>query len=650
MKMNKGLLVAGIIVLVFGLFSWFNGLPHNSSAAVTTINDYVLYGIDNTSGELIRYPMDTGTLTSIGTVQLSNGTVLTGIEATAYVPRNSKIFAFWSDPSDSVSKLVYVNTSTAQATIVGQNLGEGMVTGAAAVKTGGVNMLLAADEQTPMSDIRAYGIYAIQETDDVDFNINGDDVEPSEDYAADVTVLGAAITASGTYDVPVTMKLTVNGTALEPFGTFTLPVNGNVNDQMNPRHYVLPSIYPTGSHISIMARSWLKIDRSYDGTSNSHWNGYMTVDSSQSSPNVITLRDGDAVPNIPAFLDQASIMQFIQKYIDTSTNTMDLNKNQAIYLFELGTTNLNSPAADFQDLVVLVTLAKDPSDLDGDHTEQVPIDGHLDIDRDHDDHHHDSDHDHDDHHHDSDHDGDDHDDHNEFLARLPNGDAIESEDLDDDSQVNGNGDYYNGSVLSVRINPEGTGTQNTLMVDGQAYPIDNTKAYIISGNGLTARIYNDLVTNGKPEGHWWVEVHASSADIEDDDEANSGDDTISHLVKVDPKDGTTVKIMALTRHYDSLAATSPDMFYATSGSQLFRIDPVALTETLVGSFIYTDLSSMEYGMTDLYGYTITSSLLAPVNDQTGALNGIAANIGVNNLGSIIFVRAADDVALGALFD
>ena len=42
---------------------------------------------------------------------------------------------------------------------------------------------------------------------------------------------------------------------------------------------------------------------------------------------------------------------------------MVLSKNQAIYLFELGTTNTGSSAFDLQDLVVLVTLAVDPNDL-----------------------------------------------------------------------------------------------------------------------------------------------------------------------------------------------------------------------------------------------------------------------------------------------
>jgi len=50
--------------------------------------------------------------------------------------------------------------------------------------------------------------------------------------------------------------------------------------------------------------------------------------------------------------------------VDTATRRIKLLENQAIFLFEIGTTNLNSSAADFQDLVLLVTLARDPSYLE----------------------------------------------------------------------------------------------------------------------------------------------------------------------------------------------------------------------------------------------------------------------------------------------
>lgn len=75
--------------------------------------------------------------------------------------------------------------------------------------------------------------------------------------------------------------------------------------------------------------------------------------------NVKTLVNGEAVPNISAFDDQSSLADYLVEYIDTTTNTMALGNNQVIMLFELGvnvSTNPNSSAADFQDLIVLLTI------------------------------------------------------------------------------------------------------------------------------------------------------------------------------------------------------------------------------------------------------------------------------------------------------
>ena len=70
------------------------------------------------------------------------------------------------------------------------------------------------------------------------------------------------------------------------------------------------------------------------------------------SKHVYVLREGDAVPDIDGFLDQGNVVSFLTDYIDN--NKINIGKNDVIYLFELGTTNTKSAAADFQDLVVLV--------------------------------------------------------------------------------------------------------------------------------------------------------------------------------------------------------------------------------------------------------------------------------------------------------
>ncbi|NNF41950.1 MAG: hypothetical protein HKN62_02695, partial [Phycisphaerales bacterium] len=87
---------------------------------------------------------------------------------------------------------------------------------------------------------------------------------------------------------------------------------------------------------------------------------HMTVSSGDDSPYVIVLKDGDPVPAVPSFGDQSTIADFVAPYVDLDTDQITLADNQAIYLFELGTTDLSSPSADFQDLVVMLTLATDP--------------------------------------------------------------------------------------------------------------------------------------------------------------------------------------------------------------------------------------------------------------------------------------------------
>jgi len=179
----------------------------------------------------------------------------------------------------------------------------------------------------------------------IDFQINGNgQLVVTESFAARVTVLGAAITSGGK-DVPVTTKVSVGGVTLQPFGSYDAPDEGDVNDGHDgPRHYVIENMFDANTAIDVTAASWLRGKK------------YLERNSVQQSPSVKVLRDGDPVPDIAGYDDQSDAAAFVQGYIDPHDNTMRLHKNQAIYLFELGTTDLDSAAADFQDVVVLVTL------------------------------------------------------------------------------------------------------------------------------------------------------------------------------------------------------------------------------------------------------------------------------------------------------
>jgi hypothetical protein len=126
-----------------------------------------------------------------------------------------------------------------------------------------------------------------------------------------------------------------------------------VNDHSGPRHFIIRETFDPNAEIVVTAASW-----------QSSRNVYLSRNSHDQSPSVKVLRDGDPVPDLAGFESQADAVEFVRNYIDPDTNTMHLHENQAIYLFELGTTNLRSSAADFQDAVVLVTLGKSPEELD----------------------------------------------------------------------------------------------------------------------------------------------------------------------------------------------------------------------------------------------------------------------------------------------
>ncbi len=308
-----------------------------------------LYGIDGTTGQLSRYDFTDKTSELVGTVHFKgSSTPLTGIEASAYIPRTSNIMAFWTDPADGQTKMIYINLDTAEATVLANDLGSGTITGAVAT-TEVARAQLDVFQKTSENTVREHAIYAIQNPPSFDFDIDNNVVKPQQDFVAKVTVLGAAI-KSGSNDVPVSMKVTIGNTVYEPFGSYHSSSNGNVNDSNNPRRHVFSETHRANTAITISAQSWISGDSYIDTTSNA------------SSQQVKVLRNGDNVPNIQGFEGQSNILHFVNDYIDTTTDKIRLADNQVIYLFELGTTNLSSSAADFQDLVVLITLTDEVND------------------------------------------------------------------------------------------------------------------------------------------------------------------------------------------------------------------------------------------------------------------------------------------------
>lgn len=116
------------------------------------LEDFVMYGVDGTSGQLIRHEFATGDTVSRGVVQTYQDQPFTGIEALAHMPGNLNIVGFWTDISDKNSKMLYINCHTARAGVIGPSLGRGQVRGAVALPTGssGRHLLYAVQDLTPL--------------------------------------------------------------------------------------------------------------------------------------------------------------------------------------------------------------------------------------------------------------------------------------------------------------------------------------------------------------------------------------------------------------------------------------------------------------------------------------------------------------------
>ncbi|MEM7680372.1 MAG: hypothetical protein AAF288_00295 [Planctomycetota bacterium] len=201
---------------------------------------------------------------------------------------------------------------------------------------------------------------ALAEREPMDFAIEDGQVQLAETFATKVEVLGVAITSGG-QQLPVTLCVHIGDDAFEPFGGYASPAQtGNLNDG-HRRSFIIDRVFDPSDVITIEAQSWYGSDLS--SAQDADYGTLYQRDSHEQSDFVRVLRHGDAVPDVSGFDGQADVAAYLDLYIDSTSNTMRLLENQVIYLYELGTSSATSSAADFQDLVVLVTLGKSPEEL-----------------------------------------------------------------------------------------------------------------------------------------------------------------------------------------------------------------------------------------------------------------------------------------------
>ncbi len=187
-----------------------------------------------------------------------------------------------------------------------------------------------------------------------EFTISDDEsIVTGEPVDVNSQVLGSAVTDQyGGRDYPVTAKVNVsdsegNDTTIEPWGGYDQPNQANLNNEEEKPSIDL-SNYPEGTEITADGRLYYPDGGPYSGYS-------IYGEKSSSSPEVMTLQDGDTPPEIEGGFDQASVAEYVEDLVDPATGKISLQKNQAIMCFEL-THDADDPSADFQDLILLLTM------------------------------------------------------------------------------------------------------------------------------------------------------------------------------------------------------------------------------------------------------------------------------------------------------
>jgi hypothetical protein len=333
MRARKDLILLGILIPAL------NAVPDVAAdSPVTAIDDLVAYGADQATNELVRYSFATDSMVRVGTIREAGGSVVTGIEALAHLPAGQHKAFYGATNTGDNARLVRIDPLTADALLLDTGLAE--ISGMAAIHGTGAS---------PLDD----------------FDITDKTVVPGQDYAVRFTVLGCALSLQGQYNMPVTVEVNIGGTVYEPFGRTDRALGGgDVNDGL-PHQWIAPGTFEAGTPISLMGRAYNKYS-GYSGNFESHWYLYQTVGSTTESEFLMVLRDGDPVPPVPGFLDQDALVDFVRPFVDPSTDTVVLGDHQAIFCFELGAPDVSHPSADFQDCVVLVSLADDPGYFHGD--------------------------------------------------------------------------------------------------------------------------------------------------------------------------------------------------------------------------------------------------------------------------------------------
>ena len=120
---------------------------------------HAMYGINRDTGDLHRHRFDAGETDLVHPVRLTSGKVLTGIDASTYIPGFQNLMAFWTDPDDGQLYLVYVNAQNVPlpglpSAVLAAKMEGGRITGATRAHNGErYEVFVVQDEQSQPFDV-----------------------------------------------------------------------------------------------------------------------------------------------------------------------------------------------------------------------------------------------------------------------------------------------------------------------------------------------------------------------------------------------------------------------------------------------------------------------------------------------------------------
>ncbi len=612
-------------------------LAASAAAQSSTYQDMCLYGIGRGDGTLWRHDFNAQQSTAVGSVQTSAGTVLTGVDASAYVPGFQNIFAFWTDPSDTQDKLVYVNTETAEATVVIDDLEGGHAGGAVAV--GPVtDVATSFDGQTFVEVPHADACL-----------LNSGSVVFWFKTSNPAATQGIFFKDSSSYDtgghltiyvqsskVKVRLQSTSNSyyatssTTIQPdtwyHVAFTFGSGGMrlyVNSAQVASNAYTGGIGSTSGGqgnfepIVIGANQWTS-DYLVANNLNNFLSGQIghlhIVDRALSAGEVADLHGRETTWTVFAAQSEAGSAQPVFLVIDEDS----IDNGSAPNFFS--DADINDNIADIGLRAVLPYFANniggvitmntgEPGDEGWFSLETVPA---------------------------------------SWDAAGPTSDGMSNF-------------FQAGPGLGT---PDSQGDREALLDKiPDVTPLDAAALQGLVGQTVHAVVFDsDISMNYSPlegslkgdnlgvvafkvlsvtaqGGGQLPQVQVQILDF------SQGSGSASNRVsQVDHQTGAVVEIMSLQRSYSAVASTDGQTFYGISGNDLYRIDSINQTESLVGQMSNTDALALEFASTTLSCFDSAINRLQALSQTNAAPIGSAQNLGATVLGTIVFLQGIDDPA------